>query len=241
MKYQALLAAALTGLSLFVTAQTNNISQVESILDKLEEQLLNQEGESFSIKGDRLDRSKTATPTMKFSGQSIYANPGSEKRIAELAESVGKLEQQIERLSAQVHRSKQHVIELSRQANHVSLQLTPPNDDQAAMQRISVKIDDFEVYTLEDSAGLWLPNQMAQLYSGPLAPGEHQLQISARFALRANDGIPVQTPIIRTLDKTFPIVISEKATQEDIAVAFTLPTTRDGKVNATIKRNARTL
>lgn len=241
MKYQKHLSLFFVVSSILLTAQSKDVTKVESILDKLEEQLLKQEGESFSIKGSRLNAPQEKESSMTFNARSIYADPNSQKRVAELAESVGKLEQQIDSLSAQVHRSKQHVLELSRQGNHVSFNFTTPAGDKAALQHISARIDDFEVYSLEDNAGVWVPNQSASLYSGPLSPGKHELTVSARFALRSADGIPVKTPIIRTVHKTFPVTISGQSKQETLGLEFGLPTSRNGKVTAMLKRETREL
>ncbi len=225
----------IVSIAILNSSQSQDVAKVESILDRLEERLLEQEGDPFSIKGAKMDELRTKSPEVTFSGQTIYAEGDDLSRIKDIGEAIGKLEQQVESLSARVHRSRQHVVDLARLSNHVAIEVKLPEGDAAALQYIAAFIDEFEVYRLEDAGGIWMPGKATPIYSGPMTPGSHKLRILARMSLRESNGIPVQTPLTRTIDQMFEVNVSSENAKQRLAIEITSPKTLDGKATAVLK------
>lgn len=190
-----------------VWAQKADVSQVDAILDRLERRLLDQESEGLTFSEKEaptkpLSDNKPVT-VYKYEKASIEAPTLEANRLKEISNLVNELEQQVDQLASNVQKTKQTILDDAAIDNFVRLEATLPETDQAALKSITVKLDGFKLYSVDDSAGLWLPLKVIPLYAGPLQPGNHRLDVEARISMREAKTIPVNSQVYRFVNKSF--------------------------------------
>lgn len=217
-------------------AQKSDISHVDAILDRLERRLLDQEAEglTFSEKNAQNDgqNEKEKSSSYKFPKKTIETVPPNIQKIDEVSRLVRELEQQVDQLASNVQKTKQTIIDDAAINNFVSIEATLPDPDKASIKSLEVRIDGFKLYTMSDSAGLWLPSKSIPLYAGPMQPGNHRLDVEARISMRESKPLPVNNPIYRFINKSFQWSIAEGVSNTRYRLTIQPPDKLDGAVDA---------
>lgn len=222
-------------------AKDSNTVEVESILDRLEKKLTDNEGGALTF-GEKLEPAtrdsgipKPAT-SYKYSRDAGASgdpskNPGDESAgvIKSLSEAVAGLEVQVERLHSDVQKARLKVIEDARVDNFVQMDAEFRGGDKATLKAIVVKIDGIEVYRAADAGGLWLPSAKLPLFAGPVPPGAHKLVVEAGVIVREGGSAPVSGDITRSMDKEFEFAIPDGKERRAINILIDAPTRPDAK------------
>jgi hypothetical protein len=223
-------------------------TEVESILDRLEKKLIDNEGGGLTF-GEKMEPAsgdhsipKPGT-TMKFTrdgaaGEAKGAagqtdeDPG--VAMKGLAEAVAGLEVQVERLHADVQKARLKVIEDARYDNFVQIDAEFRGMDKATLKSLTVKIDGVEVYRASDAGGLWVPSSKLPLFSGPVPPGAHKLYVEAAVLVREGPNVPVSADITRRMDKEFEFSVPDGKDRKSIGITIDAPPRPGSKGNITM-------
>jgi hypothetical protein len=221
-------------------ANAQSIEQVDKVLDKLEQRLLDDESETFSA-NDRnsvttIAPKKEATTKMKFDKEIVYGNTRDSDELAKLAALISQLETRTDTLASNVQRTKQKVIDDATVDNYVAVEAGLTETDAAAIKTLNVRIDGFDVYGLHDATGLWLPSKSVGIYAGPLKPGNHRLDVELRLVLRHAKGLPLNSDVFRYVNKSFNFVIPNGRLQSRFMLQIVPPSKESGQADATFKK-----
>ena len=228
-----------TLLSVPALAQKADVSQIDAILDRLERRLLDQEAEGLSFEEKKALKpsltDKTPITTYQYEKTKIEANNPNELRLREVTNLINELEQQVDQLASSVQKTKQAILDDAAINNFVTIEATIPDTDLAAIKSILVKLDGFKLYSIEDSAGLWLPLKSMPLYAGPLQPGNHRLDIEARISIREATTLVVNSPVYRFVNKSFQWTVPESQASVRYVLTLLPPTKIDGQADAKLE------
>ena len=212
---------------------------VDAILDRLERRLLDEEegGLTFAErKGAARPSSESITKYGFASGTTIQAKPKSEADLTSIETVVSDLETQVDQLASAVQKAKQGILDDAAIDNYFILETQLTDTDQANLKVLNIKIDGFRVYELSDASGLWLPAKAIQVYSGPLQPGSHRIDVEARLTLKAQGPAPVQGEVSRLLTKSFDLIMTAGATSARWVLAIKPPTNLEQHPDAVLKQ-----
>ena len=223
-------------------AAATSPSDVESILDRLEKRLLDQEGQvltfdekkAFSRKG--VKRKEKADRVLQFEEAKISTELPEVGRIQEIATLVQKLDEDVERLANEVQGAKQKVMENAKVDNFIEIEANLEDPDKTAIRTLSVTLDGYEVYSLDEAAGLWMPKTKIPLYAGPMQSGKHKLEVHARLIMRESQGLPINQSIYKVVKKSADILVPDGIVKRKWRVNLAPPTKVGKPAKATIQR-----
>jgi len=220
------------------SAQQNTVQRVESILDRLEQRLLEQEQGKTSFLGDYANpeaRSSTSTPVLEFRRELIEGQTDESRQLQEFSLTLNEIETQVERLDSDVQRVKQQIVENARIDNHVTIETSLSHRDRAIINSLSIKLDDFEVYRADEASGLFLPNHSLNVFSGPIPPGSHEIKMSARVVMKERDSIPLTGAVHRSVEEVFTINVPDGHVRPRFTVQINIPEADTGRITAELK------
>lgn len=227
--------------ALVASAQKTDISQVDAILDRLERRLLDQEAEGLTFDEKNWPSSSESeiesSQKHRFPKKSIEPRNSKSQQFDDVAQLVRDLEQQVEQLASNVQKTKQTIIDDAAINNFISLEAVLPDTDKASIKSIEIRLDGFKLYKIDDAAGLWIPSKSIPLYSGPLQPGNHRLDVEARISIRDNKSLPVNSTVYRFLNKSFPWSIPDGHSNSRYRLTIIPSDKLDGNVDANLQES----
>lgn len=220
-----------------------DLEKVDSVLDRLEKRILEEEGEGLTFGEKSLGSKDDDRPTIKIKmkgegGKTLGELPEA-KQMREIASGISELEVQIDQLTADVQRTRQKILEEARVDNIVLIETNIKGADTASLKMLRAKLDGYVVYGVSEEGGLWIPARSAPLFSGPLQPGSHRLDIEARIAIRESANMPLNTDVSRYISQSFELRIPDGKQTTKYTVVID-PST-DGTGRATAKLEEATL
>lgn len=212
---------------------------VDSVLDRLEKRLLDEEAEDLTHKDKSLPsslkpsdyhapKSSLKTPTQNFKKERINSSTKEVKGIQGIGQLVTELEEQIDQFSQSVQKSKQSIIDEAKVENAIEIEARLSDPDSAAISMLSVKLDGFAIYQSQDSAGLWLPSAAIPLYAGPFPPGNHRLDVEIRLAKKSKRPLLINDDVYYFVNEAFDISVPVSKEKKRYII---LISPRDGEGN----------
>ena len=223
------------------TAQDGAVGHVDSILDRLEKRLLDQEADGLTFGERQSDPGFLKRPLeksskqFKFKGGKVEASTPDKEKLKAIDLLIKDLERQVDQLAGNVQKTKQTVVDEAAVNNYVSVDAELIETDKAAIKSLQIKIDGYELYSLSDAAGMWLPSKSVPVYAGPLQPGAHRLDLEVRLVLRHNPELPLNGDVYRFISKSFNLNITGGSSKSRFVIAIKPPEKLDENPDATIK------
>lgn len=215
------------------------LDEAESMLDKFEKHLLDQEARQLTF-GEKvtppppMPETKPSRQMFYSKGTKVQGQSPQMRNLNNLSELIAKLEQNVDQLTADIQKTKQRVLDESKVDNFITLEAHLNESDNAALKNMTVKVDGYQVYSIHDAAGLWLPSKKVPLYAGPLQPGNHRIDIEARLSLKKSKGLPFNDDIYRFVNKTFEISVPVGSTHSTYVIDIKPPSTLEQGATATM-------
>ncbi len=239
-KVTSLALASFVVLTPVVFAKDSNTVEVESILDRLEKKLTDNESGGLTFnekmgpatKDGEMPKASAAYSFSQDQGRKMPAESSSdesEATIKGLADAVAGLETQVERLHADVQKARLKVIEDSRVDNFVQMDAEFRGIDKATLKSLVMKIDGVEVYRAADAGGIWIPSAKLPLFAGPVPPGSHKLSIDAAVMVREGGNVPVSADVTRRMEKEFEFSMPDGKERRAITIVIDAPVRADAK------------
>jgi hypothetical protein len=237
-----LLAKLLAPLALFAgsvaLAQDEAAQHVDSVLDRLEKRLLDQESDGLTFGEKTSPKAMEGEAATKYDftkRQKVVGSTKSQESLKSIGSAVAELETQVDQFSANVQKTKQSILDEAHIDNFITFEATLADTDAAAITAIAVKLDGFGVYELKEAAGIWMPSVLVPLYAGPLKPGNHRVDVEARIVVKPKKALPMNGDVYRFVNKTFDVAIPGGAKTSRYILSITPPEGADGKPDATLK------
>lgn len=207
---------ALISTSAWAQAETKGI---DALLDKLEDRLKKAEEASAIPEAEgpadvaRVDATKKseAAPDVKLQFRGSDVTPEQEngaKLLGDLKRSVAELDGKVEQLSADIEGTKQRILEDARIDNFMQVSVDQNGGpDGMSLRTLRVKIDDFQVYGINEATGFWSHRKLHPIFAGPLKEGRHKVSVEARVALRSNQRLALENGSMQTVTKDFDLFV----------------------------------
>lgn len=221
-------------------SEPSDLNQVDSILDRLEKRLLDQEADGLSFgEKEAIDGTvgyeKAADSKFKGKKVSVDASLESQDRMKNLAKVVADLEGQVDQLASSVQKTKQGILDDSAVDNFVTFEAQLADTEAAAIKTLIVKLDGYPLYELSESSGLWMPSKSVPLYAGPLQPGNHRVDLEARIVVKHKKALPMNGDVYRFVNKSFDVAVGSGTSNNRYVITITPPEKIDGTADATMK------
>lgn len=182
---------------------------VESVLDRLEKQMIeqDQEGLSFAKKPKNVDGEKPNT-IFKFEKKTIGGSTQESHQLREVGLTVTELENQVDSLAQEVQRARQKVLEDIKFRNAMDITLSIEQPDLVSVRQLEISLDGFALYAIDDVAGLWIPSRIFPVYSGPIDAGTHKLKLSGKLVGRIGENSTSPRDKVLPLESEFQLTVS---------------------------------
>ena len=188
-------------------SQNRDTKSVNSMLDELEKRLLDQESEPLrfnEINEAGKGLPQDADTKYKFQDSAfVLGEQENSKEFDKYQALLSKLEAQIDQLENDVIKTKQAIHENSKKDNYIEINTVLEDGQNNTLRSLSVQLNGFAIYDIDEASGLWAPAGKLPIYSGPLQPGTHNLKVTARVSTRSETGLPLTTALTRLIDKEF--------------------------------------
>ena len=246
---QLRLAATLTVGAALVTgglalARDGNLGNVDAVLDRLEQRLLDQEADGLTF-GERAGATKgkdeTEAPSARYrfdtKGQ-VNATTGEREQMRSIANALTELETQVDQLASNVQKTKQSILDEASIDNFVAIEAALEDTDKASIKTLNIKLDGYPVYELNEASGLWLPSKAVPLYAGPLQPGSHRLDLEARVIMRhqsTESALPMNGDVYRFINKSFDLNIPGGSSKARYVITIQPPANLEETADAVMK------
>ncbi len=208
-------------------AKDNDLDHIESVLDQLEQKLIDQESDGLTY-GEKSARNSRKMPekaakSIKLKTETLEGKTVEAKRIDDVNTLLRDLEQRVEQFAGKVQIAKQQVLEAAKIDNLINIDTILENTDKFAINSLTIRLDGQAVYTLKDSSGVWMPNKTLPIYSGPLEPGMHRLDFEARIVMKSQDGLPLNSDLYKFISQSYDLPIRQDTKLSRYAVVLTPP------------------
>jgi hypothetical protein len=152
-----------------------------------------------------------------------------------LGTAISELENQVDKLASNVQKTKQTILDDSGIDNFIALEAHLDDTDASSLKTLIVKLDGYAVYEMQEASGLWMPSKIVPLYSGPMQPGAHRIEIEARLVMRHKQAVPLNSDVYRFVNKSFDLNIPGGVVNSRYIIAIKPPEKIDGTASATMK------
>ncbi|MFW7380172.1 MAG: hypothetical protein ACOH5I_15265 [Oligoflexus sp.] len=187
------------------------LDEVESILDRLERQLIERERRNLfpgtkptdSEKKGNVDHRIIVEPSM------ISGRLPDQGALDEFASTIDQIEDELASLGGELENLKQKIRRGTQSDSLIEISAMIPNPDQVSIREFEIKLDGFTIYQLNRSGGLWLPRQQIPIFAGPLASGPHEIELHARIVKKMSDDLPVDSSTFHLYRQKFQFEVKE--------------------------------
>lgn len=188
-------------------ADRSGTEKSDSILDKLEQKLLEQEASTLNITAPSRKKILPTKQSYKAPETQISGKLPLEDEFAAIDKSVQEIEAQVEDLSQRVEKIRSDFIDKSQQSSLIELQLQLENPEETFLKELTISIDQHVVYEVREDLSPWQMRPQISIYSGPLAPGNHLVTFKARVVRKEKDKIPLDQNIYHIYNQNLSLDI----------------------------------
>ena len=201
------------------------VAPVESVLDRLEQQLIesDKEGLTFGGKQGRGADQKSPSQIFRFERKTITASTEESERLKEISVSIAELENQVDMLSQDLQKERTRVLDMARLDTSLDLTVTLEQPDKVVIRQLDVSLDGFRLYSVDEAEGLWIPAREIPIYSGPIDPGQHKLTVETKLILRSEGKVQVNLEPLTVMRAEFPVQLKDVRSKGRYAVVIHPP------------------
>jgi hypothetical protein len=196
---------------IFLRADICQAQEVDSILDRLEQRLRQQERGVLFFSPDKEksfeDPLNSATILNLPKATVVTGRLREEDKIKQIASAISTIKGEVDILASEVHQTRQNIIDQSQINNYVELKAKLKGPESLHIKSIMVKIDNYPLLSLPESISLRADHQSYPIYSGPLNPGTHRIDLVANVGLKEKMETPLQNESMQSINKSFQIQI----------------------------------
>lgn len=200
-----LLAFLLLPFAAFAGDAKKKIEEMDSMLDRLERQLMDQEANTLHVAPVR--ESAKAGKNIQMPTASIRGSLPQDNDFKNLEQQISRLEKEADELSGQIETLKSDFMDKSVQGNLVELAASLQDPDHTAIRELNLTLDNTKVYSVSAGDVPWLPGKQVPLFLGPLEAGDHTIRLQARTVRRIDKGLPLDLNTYHRYDQEFKIQV----------------------------------
>lgn len=196
------------------------VAPVESVLDRLEQQLIesDKEGLTFGGKSSKAGEQKSPSQIFRFEKKTITASTEETERLKEISVSIAELENQVDMLSQDLQKERTRILDMAKLDTSLELSVSLEQPDKVVIRQLEVSLDGFRLYSVDEAEGLWIPAKEIPIYSGPIDPGQHKITVESKLIMRAEGKVPVNLEPLTSIKAEFPIQMKDVRAKGTYAV-----------------------
>ncbi|NRA68698.1 MAG: hypothetical protein HRU19_29705 [Pseudobacteriovorax sp.] len=206
----------------FSGSETGDSHQkVDSILDRLERKLLESRQDSLLLDQSWQDQKKKRLKparSLKFSGEKISSMTPSQQDFIEIEGVLDSIDMEVKQLSSDLEKIKQVVAKDKKHNSDVTMQISIKNPEKTIVRELTVTIDDYEVYRVDEAVGLWVPRKTFPIFTGPMLVGRHNIRINGRIVKAVSDQVPIDDNVYQLINQDYNLVIPETPSKKLITI-----------------------
>lgn len=201
------------------------VAPVESVLDRLEQQLIesDKEGLTFGGKQGRGGEQKSPSQIFRFERKTITATNEESERLKEISVSIAELENQVDMLSQDLQKERTRVLDMAKLDTTLDLTVTLEQPDKVVIRQLDVSLDGFRLYSVDEAEGLWIPAREIPIYSGPIDPGQHKLIVESKLIQRSEGKVQLNLEPLASIRAEFPVQLKDVRSKGRYAVVIHPP------------------
>lgn len=212
-------------------AADSNIQAMDSVLDRLERKLMEQEATSLRI--EPLNEAPKAQQNVKLPKGSIEGRQPGFDDFAALEKQIATLEKEADELSGQIEATKADLLDKSNKGSLVEINALIEDPDLTSIRELSLTIDGKKIYAMD--GGDWTPSPEIPFFIGPLAPGEHQLELNARTIRRREKSLPLDQNLTHRYEQTFKINVAAGVFHKGYRMRLVRPEQQNTRAQASLE------
>ncbi|WP_141731116.1 hypothetical protein [Oligoflexus tunisiensis] len=216
----------ITGLLSLAASSPKHRESTESVLDRLERKLMEQEAATLRITAPPVSRpKKSKEPVQRIEmPASVMAAPlPLEPGFDAIAKDLRELEQDADELSGQVEKLKSDFLAMADKGNFVEIKLVIEDPNAMVVRSMALTIDTHPVYETQDHEGQWMPGPEILLYAGPMEPGTHELNLKGRIVRRHEGNVPLDQNLYHAYDQNLQVVVPTGAFRQGYRLKLAKP------------------
>lgn len=199
----------------------NDLNEVNSIIDRLEQKLLNQESKSifFGSEGEKRSHDKAKT-SIRYVEENINASLPQKDDLDEISKVISKIEDDVNRMSGEVESLKIKIEANANPTSVIEMSLGIEKPDIMSFRELKIDLSGHTVYQLNHGDGIWMPSKKIPLFKGPLPAGTYKVSVKARVVKKSSNAPFVDTNIFQIYDQVKEITVAEGAFKKGFALIF---------------------
>lgn len=228
-----LLTSLLLSFNAFAGDAKKKIDEMDSMLDRLERQLMDQEAATLHVAPIH----ETAKPgqSIQMPSTSIKGSLPQDSDFKNVEQQISRLEKEADELSGQIETLKSEFMDKSVQGNLVELAASLQDPDHTAIRELNLTLDNTKIYSLSAGDVPWMPGKQVPLFLGPLEPGEHVVRLEARTVRRPDKGLPLDLNIYHRYDQEFKIQVPAGTARKGYRLTIQRPEQQNTRAQATLE------
>lgn len=212
-------------------AADSSIQAMDSVLDRLERKLMEQEASSLKIEpitpSPRAEQKVRMTPS-KFEGRL----PGSDD-FSGLEKQIAGLEKEADELSGQIEDLKGKLLNQATKGSLIAIAAAIEDPDLTSIRELTFYLDGTKIYSMD--GGEWTPSPEVPFFLGPLEAGEHTLKLEARTVRRREKTLPLDQNIYHRYDQSFKIQVQPGAYHKGYRMHLVRPEQQNTRAQASLE------
>lgn len=212
-------------------AADSSIQAMDSVLDRLEHKLMEQEASSLKIEpinpSPKADQ-KIRVPASKFEGRL----PGSDD-FAGLEKQIAGLEKEADELSGQIESMKGELLNQATKGSLIEITAAIEDPDLTSIRELTFFLDGTKIYSMD--GGEWTPSPEVPFFLGPLEAGEHTLKLEARTIRRREKTLPLDQNLYHRYDQSFKIQVQAGVYHQGYRMHLVRPEQQNTRAQASLE------
>jgi hypothetical protein len=219
------LLAILTALCISASpnAKKKTLDEFEKTIDRFEAEMMRRDRENFTVGEGNRDSIRADEPFTDIQGKGLKiesAIPGG-KDLENIGNALSRIDSDIDALAKDVEAFKAKAFQTSSVSNLIDIDVALSNPEKTRLKSLVVKLDGFELYSVNDSNNLPLPATVVPVFSGPLQPGNHKLQIDARIAVNdSSSSIPLNSFAYKHATSELDLAVTDGKLNKRVIIAL---------------------
>lgn len=202
-------------------------ASIESVIDKLERKLVEETGDRISIYNATR---KTEDKAIEISGSDVVGSNLKEMAsIKDFENEVSTLENSLSKLSDSVANVAQEIIADANQDTTSQLFIDMASLTKYNLKKMEISLNGHPLFKFDASYHVMLPVKTIPLYDGPLAVGEHMLQVTGSFNQLLEDEISIESEVYAGINESIPLEIKPEEKTTSFKVMLSAATTKSIK------------
>lgn len=207
------------------------VHSMDSVLDQLERKLMEQEATTLRI--EPINEAPRAQQNVRLPKGTVEGRQPGFDDFAALEKQIASLEKEADELSGHIENTKADLLDKSSKGSLVEINAVIEDPDLTSIRELSLSIDGKTIYAM--NGGDWTPSPEIPFFIGPLAPGEHQLELNARTVRRREKTLPLDQNITHRYQQTFKINVAAGVFHKGYRMRLVRPEQQNTRAQASLE------